>query len=234
MKTASTKAIVWDLDGTLIHFKIDFIRARREAIRILKKYDVPKNLLTVKGSILENVSKSREYFQSNNTYESQRITQIINEVDGEIKKIEYEAALQATHIDGIEEVLEFIESNNLKQAIFTFNTHRNAEISLQKVNLMKYFELIVGRDNVENMKPHPDHLLSICKGLDVLPSEIIVIGDSSRDIEAALNVGAKSIAIKNKLFDLSKIETYQKAEKIIEENDIPLKLIKSIKDLLIL
>ena len=232
MTNTTIKAIIWDLDGTLIHFKIDFIRARRAAIKILKKYGVPKNILTVKSSILENVSKSREYFQSNSTYESQKITQIINEVDGEINQVEYEAALQASHVDGIEEVLEFIERKNLKQAIFTFNTHRNAEISLQKVNLMKYFELIVGRDNVENMKPHPDHLLSICKELDVLPSEIIVIGDSSRDIEAALNVGAKSIAIKNKLFDLSKIETYQKAEKIIEENDIPLKLIKSLKELL--
>jgi len=234
MKTAPIKAIVWDLDGTLIHFKIDYIRARREAIRILKKYNVPKNLLTVKGSILENVSKSREYFNSNKIYESQKITQIIDEVDHEINKIEYEAALQASHIDGIEEVLEFVKKQNLKQAIFTFNTHKNAEISLQKVNLMKYFELIVGRDNVENMKPHPDHLLSICKKLDVLPSEIIVIGDSSRDIEAALNVGAKSIAIKNKLFNLSKIETFQRANQIIEENEIPLKLIESLKELMII
>ena len=234
MTNRTIKAIVYDLDGTIIKFKIDFIRARREAIKILKKYGVPKHILTVKSSILENVSKSREYFKSNNIYESEKITQIISEVDDEINKVEYEAALQASHIDGIEEVLEFIESNDLKQAIFTFNTHRNAEISLQKVNLMKYFELIVGRDNVENMKPHPDHLLSICKKLDVLPSEIIVIGDSSRDIEAAINVGAKSIAIKNKLFNLSKIETFQRANQIIEENEIPLILIESLKELMII
>jgi len=234
MTNRTIKAIVYDLDGTIIKFKIDFIRARREAIKILKKYGVPKHFLTVKSSILENVSKSREYFNSNNIYESEKIAQIINEVDGEINKVEYEAALQASHIDGIKEVLEFGLGKNLKQAIFTFNTHRNAEISLRKVNLMKYFELIVGRDNVENMKPHPDHLLLICKKLDVTPSEIIVIGDSSRDIEAALNVGAKSIAIKNKLFNLSKIETFQKADKIIEENEIPLKLIELLKEMLII
>ena len=234
MTNRTIKAIVYDLDGTIIKFKIDFIRARREAIKILKKYGVPKHILTVKSSILENVSKSREYFKSNNIYESEKITQIISEVDDEINKVEYEAALQASHIDGIEEVLEFVERKDLKQAIFTFNTYRNAEISLQKVNLMKYFELIIGRDNVENLKPHPDHLLIICKKLKVIPSEIIVIGDSSRDIEAALNVGAKSIAIKNKLFNLSKIETFQRANQIIEENDIPLKLIESLKELLII
>ena len=83
--TNTTKAIIWDLDGTLIHFKIDFIRARREAIKILKKYGVPKNILTVKSSILENVSKSREYFQSNNTYESQKIIQIEEAYSPDIK-----------------------------------------------------------------------------------------------------------------------------------------------------
>ena len=49
------KAIVWDLDGTLIHFKIDWLRARREAIRILKIQGVPKHILTVKSSILDNI-----------------------------------------------------------------------------------------------------------------------------------------------------------------------------------
>ncbi|MFX1462504.1 MAG: hypothetical protein ACFFBF_05585 [Promethearchaeota archaeon] len=54
------KAIVWDLDGTLIHFKIDYLRARKTAIEILRKYGVPKNLLTIKISILENMQSARE------------------------------------------------------------------------------------------------------------------------------------------------------------------------------
>ncbi len=47
-----------------------------------------------------------------------------------------------------------------------------------------------------------------------------------------LNIGARFIVIKNKLFNLPKIETFQKADKIIKENEIPSKLIKSIKELL--
>jgi hypothetical protein len=47
-----------------------------------------------------------------------------------------------------------------------------------------------------------------------------------------LNVGARLIAIKNKLFYLPKIETFQKIGKIIKENEIPSKLIKSRKELL--
>ncbi|MFX1364884.1 MAG: HAD family hydrolase [Promethearchaeota archaeon] len=227
-KNKPIKAIVWDLDGTLIHFKIDYLRARRNAIEILKKYGVPKKLLTVKFSILENIKYAREFFEKEGFHQN-KIDEIIDEVDSEIIKIEYEAALGAEMINGIDQVLEYANRNNLKQAIFTFNTKRNAEVSLKKVNLLHYFSLIVGRDNTSNLKPHPDHLNYICKYLKVNPDEILVIGDTIRDIEAAINVGAYSIATHTKL---AKVETLKKADKIIKENEIPKKLIEEIKKLL--
>ncbi len=222
------KAIVWDLDGTLIHFKIDYLRARRIAINILKNYGVPKRLLTVNISILENMKSAREYFEKDGL-NKEKIDVIIEEVDLEIRKIEYEAALNATIIDGIDQVLDYAKNKNLKQAIFTFNTKRNAEISLKTVNLLQYFKIILGRDNIVNLKPHPDHLIQICNQLNVKPNEILVIGDNIRDIEAAINVGAYSIAI---LTNLANVETLQKANKLIKTNEIPQELIKEIEKLL--
>ena len=227
-KIKPIKAIVWDLDGTLIHFKIDYIRARRTAIRILKNYGVPKSLLTVKFSILENMKSAREFFEKEGLTQK-KINKIIEEVDNEIINIEHEAAQNATMINGIDHVLEFAKKNNLKQAIFTFNTKNNAEISLKKVNLFHYFDLIVGRDNITNLKPHPDHLNHICQILDIKSDEILVIGDNIRDIEAAINVGAYSIATHTKL---AKVETLQNADKIIKEDEIPEKMISEIKKLL--
>ena len=222
------KAIVWDLDGTLIHFKIDYLRARKTAIEILKKYGVPKQLLTVNISILENMKSAREFFEKEGLTQK-KINEIIEEVDIEIIKIEYEAARNATMINGIDQVLEFAKKKNLKQAIFTFNTQKNAELSLKNVNLLHYFNLIVGRDNVTNLKPHPEHLVYICKQLNVKSDEILIIGDNIRDIEAAINVGAHSMALHTKL---AKVETLQIADKIINENEIPLKLIEEIEKLI--
>ncbi|MFX1567862.1 MAG: HAD family hydrolase [Promethearchaeota archaeon] len=227
-KKKPIKAIVWDLDGTLIHFKIDYIKARRTAIRILKNYGVPKRLLTVNISILENMKSAREFFNKEGLTQK-KINEIIEEVDNEIIKIEYEAAQNATMIDGIDKVLEFAKNKKLKQAIFTFNTRRNAEISLEKANLLQYFNLIVGRDNITNLKPHPDHLNHICKILKVNPDEILVIGDNIRDIEAAINVGAYSIGTHTRL---AKVETLQNANKIVKEDEIPSKLIREIEKLL--
>lgn len=230
-KEKPIKAIVWDLDGTLIHFKIDYLRARRISIKILKKYGIPKHLLTVKSSILENIEYSRKFFKKKG-YPEEKIKKIIAEVDNEIIKIEHEAAINATIIDGIDKVLDFARIKNLKQAIFTFNTKKNAEMSLKKVNILQYFNVIVGRDNITNLKPHPDHLIYICKELNVKPNEILVIGDTNRDIEAAINVGAHSIALNTKIATLFKQENFKNAEEIIEFGEIPSKLINVIERLL--
>ena len=231
MTMSPIKAIVWDLDGTLIHFKIDWLRARREAIRILKTQGVPKHILTVKSSILDNIRLAREFFEISG-YENKKIETIIQKVDQVVNEIEYEAALEATAVNGIETVLEFIKYKNLKQAIYTFNTYRNAKVSLEKTGMLHYFDVIIGRDHVKNAKPHPEHLTMICDRLNVNPSNIIVIGDNHRDIEGALNVGAKSIALKTKLTKLTNLEILEKADKIIEESEIPTKLIHAIEDFL--
>ncbi|MFX1314949.1 MAG: HAD family hydrolase [Promethearchaeota archaeon] len=225
------KAIIWDLDGTLIHFKIDFLKARHEAIKILKKYGVPNHFLSLEFSILDNVNKSKEFLKTKK-FSEQEIRKIVKDVDRVITKIEHEAAQNATKIEGIDQVLEFAKSKNLKQAIFTFNTRKNAELSLSKVKLIEFFELIVGRDNVNNLKPHPEHLTFICEQLAINPNEVLVIGDTSRDIEAAINVGAYSIALNTKIPNFFKQEYLKKANKIIELDEIPLKLIEIIEELL--
>lgn len=225
------KALIWDLDGTLIHFKIDYLRARKAAIKILKNFGVPKHLLTVKYSILENVSKAREYFYKKG-FSNEKIKEVIEKIDHEIAAIEHEAAVNSTMINGIDQVLEFARSKDLKQAIFTFNTSKNAKTSLETVNLLQFFEIIVGRDNISNLKPHPDHLIFICKTLNIEPNEILVIGDTDRDIEAAVNVGAHSIALNTKIPNFYEQGLFKKADKIIELNEIPLKLINAIEELL--
>jgi len=222
------KAIVWDLDGTLIHFKINSVKARKAVINILVSHGIDKKKLSIQKSILDNINTSKEIFQQNGNDPNQ-VSKILQEVDKEVSKIEYEAALNATMIKGIKDVLIFAKNNNLKQGIFTFNKYEYAKLSLEKVKSLQFFDAIIGRDNVSNPKPHPDHLLVICDKLGVNTNEILVIGDNYRDIEGAINVGAHSIAVHTKL---ARVETLQKADVIVKESEIPQKLIAEIKKLL--
>ena len=97
---------------------------------------------------------------------------------------------------------------------------------------MHYFTLIAGRDSVENPKPHEDHLLYICEKLEVNPEQVIVIGDTYRDIEGALKVGAKSIAIKTKTSNFGNQDIFEQADIMILQEKIGEQLINAIRQLL--
>ena len=231
MNEKPIKAIIWDLDGTLIDFKINSVKARRKAIKVLRDYGIPKEKLSIEIPILENVKNSRVIFNELG-FSSEKIKEITNEVNKAVIQVEHEAAIKATLTQGIDQVLEFAKKNRLKQAVFTYNTHNNARISLETAKIFHYFEVIVGRDDTKNLKPHPDHLKHICEKINVKPDQIVVIGDTGRDIEAAINIGSRSIALNTKIPNYLKREFFQKANIIIEPEEIPSKLIEALEKFL--
>jgi HAD superfamily hydrolase (TIGR01549 family) len=231
MKEKPIKAIVWDLDGTLIDFKINSIKARRKAIKILRKYGIPKENLSVKKPLLENIRTSRAILIKLG-FTDEKIKEIIKEVNNVVILVEHEAAIKATLTNGIVEVLEFAKKKDIKQAVFTYNTQGNAITSLETADIIHYIDVVAGRDNVKNLKPHPDHLKYICERLDVNLDEIVVIGDTGRDIEAALMTKSRSIALNTKIPNFIKREMFKEADKIIELNEIPFELIKTLEEFL--
>ncbi|TFG16276.1 MAG: HAD family hydrolase [Promethearchaeota archaeon] len=223
------KAVIWDLDGTLIDFKINSIGARRKAIKILRNHGIPKNELSIQKSILENVKNSQILFTEYGI-PSEETQRIIAEINNAVIAVERQAALKATLTKGIGAVLEFLKKSKIKQAIFTYNTHANAVLSLETAGIVSYFEIIVGRDDIRNLKPHPDHVKKICELLGVEFDEVLIIGDTNTDIEAALNVGSYSIALNTNIPKFIKRDAFQKANEIIDVKTIPNALIKAIQE----
>ncbi|MBN1215295.1 MAG: HAD family hydrolase [Candidatus Lokiarchaeota archaeon] len=231
MNDNSLKAIIWDLDGTLIHFNIDYIRARKITIDTFENNGIPKRLLSMKDSVRENTNKVKNYLENKNL-KIYNLNEIIEKIDNEIKRIEYEAAVNSLKVKDIDKVLEFVKNKKIKQVIFTYKTFENAIICLEKTNLSDYFELVIGRDNIENPKPHEDHLLFICKKLNLSSKEILIIGDTSSDIECAIKIGANSIAINGDTPAIYKTEIMKYANFIIDQKNIPGDLIEAIKTFL--
>ncbi len=231
MNKKPIKAIIWDLDGTLIDFRINSIKARRKAIKILRNYGIPKEKLSSKTPLLEIVKISKEIFVENGLT-ADKIKGIVKEVNNAVILVEHEAAIKATLTKGIIKVLDFARKKSLKQAVFSYNTHKNARISLEAAGINHYFDVVAGRDDIKNLKPHPDHLKYICERIDVNLDEIVVIGDTGRDIEAALLTNSRSIALNTKIPSFIKREAFKKADKIIELNEIPHELIQTLEDFL--
>lgn len=204
------KAVIWDLDGTLIHFKIDYKRARAETIQILEKYGYPKGELTQEYYVLKMIQQATKYFSMNNVHSSQEITQIKKEIDKKVENIERKASYQATAIQGIHYVLKYCIDHQLKMGIITLNTTKNALISLKSAELDKFFpdsSLIIGRDLVTKIKPDPEHALTLLERLNVSNGEICIIGDHPSDIEVANRINSRSIGIISKKHTAQEFET---------------------------
>ena len=66
---------------------------------------------------------------------------------------------------------------------------------LEALDIAKYFSVIVGGDDVQNKKPHPEPLLMVAEKLGLAPAELLFVGDSRNDIQAAKAAGCCSIGL---------------------------------------
>jgi len=86
-------------------------------------------------------------------------------------------------------------SKNYKLVVITSRQHHSAEFVLKAVDLDSYFDLIIGCDDVKEVKPDPE---SFIKALDILklkPEEVIMIGDSESDILGGVNANIDSYVV---------------------------------------
>jgi len=90
----------------------------------------------------------------------------------------------------------------LKMAVVTGAIQTEVELVLNKANLANYFQVIVGGDNVKESKPKPDaYLLAVdilnqkCQGINLKPSECLVIEDTFPGIEAAKLAGMSVVGV---------------------------------------
>lgn len=66
---------------------------------------------------------------------------------------------------------------------------------LSSLDIAKYFTVVIGGDDVKNKKPHPEPLLMVAEKLGLAPAELLFVGDSLNDIQAAKAAGCCSIGL---------------------------------------
>jgi phosphoglycolate phosphatase len=79
--------------------------------------------------------------------------------------------------------------------VVTTKTGEYSTILLEYMGLMKYFSVLIGREHVENPKPHAEPILKALAKLEHDKSRTWMIGDTCMDIDSAKNAGVHSIAV---------------------------------------
>ncbi|HEU5364937.1 MAG TPA: HAD family phosphatase [Hanamia sp.] len=189
LKDFNTKAVIFDLDGTLIDNN-SFHRQTWE------KY-------------LEKIGKkiSEEEFNANlngRTNEDAIIYIFGKDISSEESlkhTLDKEALYREIYkpfikpVAGLIDFLEKLKSKNIPMAIATSGIQPNIDFMFENIPIKKYFETVVNSSHIKKGKPDPEIYLKVASLLNILPKNCLVFEDAAVGIKSAKAAGMKVIAV---------------------------------------
>lgn len=110
-------------------------------------------------------------------------------------RYELENIHQAEPIERSVECVQELKNRGCKLAICSSNMHETIVQSLKKMGIRNFFDIIVGSNNVNKQKPHPEGLNIIVRILGIAKEKIVFIGDSWRDEEAGKRANIQTVLL---------------------------------------
>lgn len=185
------KALIFDVDGTLIHSERDgHFPACNDAFRELQlpvEWDWPtfKSMLQIPG----NANRLRHWLTTKLHWPKEQVEHAVQQFEPLKKKIYIERYLPQLPLrTGVEAILKEAIANGVRLAIVstTYESQIHALLDNQLKAYQSHFEIVLGKES--GPKTGKEGILySKCRDMLGLPEEnILVIEDSQAGMEAAL------------------------------------------------
>ncbi|MFA9216914.1 MAG: phosphoglycolate phosphatase [Sphingomonadaceae bacterium] len=192
-KLAGVRAAIIDLDGTMLDTLPDFqvaINGMRAEFGLAPITQQQTGVMVGKGS--EHLIRS-------------------------VLALDWDSATIATHIDAAMDAyqrhylringqhsslypdvlagLDAMQAQGLRLACVTNKPIAFALPLLQQKGLAGYFEVVYGGDSLPRKKPDPLPLQTVCQDFGLAPAQVVAIGDSSNDAQAARAAGCPVLTV---------------------------------------
>lgn len=184
--------VVFDLDGTLISFNIDYRTVRAEVRSYLIETGVSATILAYNESIFEMLKKT-EVFMKNFSRPEEEFEEIRRKALAVTEKYELDAAERTMLLPGVIETLKTVKEMNLKIGLCTINSKKSTNYILERFGITEFFDAVITRDDVRYVKPNTEHLEAALKALGAAADETMVVGDGAIDMKCAEKL--KTIAV---------------------------------------
>lgn len=191
--TTPLKAVLWDMDGTLVDTEPHWIAAEYELVAAHGGYWDDELSHSLVGSALDNSAK---VIQKAGVKLSVR--EIIDELSARV--------IEGVRRDlpwrpGARELLADLHGRGVRCALVTMSERPLAEEIIGALD-KEYFEFLITGDEVENGKPHPEpYLLAVERMRESDPTitieQCVALEDSIPGVASAVASGAATIAIPN-------------------------------------
>jgi phosphoglycolate phosphatase len=185
--------VIFDLDNTLVHSRIDFLGIRRVIIERLVQA----------GILAEPPADPRsraipEWLELAAAHDDQLARELWHVVDG----FEREGMVHGTVEADARETLDRLAALGYQLSVLTNNSVGSAEAALDRFDLRHPLHLVLARDLVPSLKPNGSGVAQAHAALGGGPT--FVVGDSYIDGLAAqrAEIGARFVAFRPNVLDL--------------------------------
>lgn len=173
------KAVLFDLDGTLIDTAADFIRIIQQMCREEGRPLVAPELIRTQVSEGARAMVKLVYpeLQLEDPVFLQHRQRFLDMYGADI-------AVDTDLFDGMYPLLEQLEENDIPWGIVTNKPRWLSEALLQALNLSERCAVLVCPEDVTRTKPDPEPMYLAAKQLNLAAEDCIYVGDHPRDIDA--------------------------------------------------
>jgi len=172
------KAVLFDLDGTLIHSVDHIVDCWQHTARTcLGREMTREEILPTLGRTLYDAFEEIAPGRSDELYEVYRAHQVVTH-DSTV-----------TMVEGTRETLEALKKAGMLLGVVTAKKLVTAMRGIDLFGLAAYFDTIVTLEDSSKHKPSPEPLLVAAQKLGIRPEEAVYVGDARVDIEAGHAAG---------------------------------------------
>lgn len=182
--TEANKAVIFDLDGTLVHSSIDYEEMRKRVIEIISTTGVSTEGLSQSRRIWEIIQGSERALEEVGLSKDIREL-LLKRINAALNEVELQALETVEPIRNALQTLQSLRSHGFKIGIATRGCKDYAIRSLEKTGLNVYVDVMLARDDVKHPKPDPRHLLDVVEALGCPIDRVIYIGDTTTDLSTA-------------------------------------------------
>ena len=190
---SATRAVIIDLDGTLLDTATDLANAVNLMLEDLGQATLSEELIATfvgKGAevLVHRALGGHVEARAEPTLHARGLSAFY-------RHYEVQNGLTAQAYDGVHEGLQAMRAAGLKLACVTNKPQRYAEPLLERCGLSGHFEFVLGGDALPRKKPDPLPMLHAAQRLGVVPEHTVAIGDSINDALAARAAGMRVFVV---------------------------------------
>ncbi|HEY3313700.1 MAG TPA: HAD-IA family hydrolase [Bacillota bacterium] len=181
---ARIKAVLFDLDGTLLDTIALILASYRHTARVCLEREIDEAwvmahlgdplTVTMAEVCAERLDELITVYRQHNLAEHDRLTKLF---------------------PGVREALQALEALGLRMAVVSSKMRLTVHRGLDLFQLTPFFDHVIALEDCPRHKPDPGPVLTALERLGIAPVEAVMVGDSPADVLAAKAAGARAVAV---------------------------------------